>query len=416
MAALFITARWPHPLEEFSNGTALRMRAMMRGIQAASGALDMLLFAPSQWQPVPAVVEQIKADFLRLWGVQIDRLRVVNKAAVDDHPNELWRGYLRPMFGLHLQPEFARVGGPAQLQALAQVVDEFKPDCLFVHRLNCMLSVVRSGVRTPALLDLDDVEHKTFRRLLDIPPEWRAQHLRWGWLPALERGERLAVGRARASFVCSTLDRDYLRQRFASKTVHVLPNAMPVPVRVPLPPRPSVLYLGLMTYAPNKQGAEHLLGDIWPRVRAQHPQAVLRIAGKGCELIAGHGTPPAGVEFLGFVPDLQALYADSRVVVAPILTGGGTRVKIIEAVLYGRPVVSTTLGAEGLELSAARGELVIADEPAAFARAVVDLLRDDARAARIGAAGFEAGRSRCSEDVVHRIIGERIRALGSARP
>jgi glycosyltransferase involved in cell wall biosynthesis len=104
------------------------------------------------------------------------------------------------------------------------------------------------------------------------------------------------------------------------------------------------------------------------------------------------------------------------VVVAPILTGGGTRVKIIEAALYGRPVVSTTLGAEGLELSAGRGELVIADEPEAFAQAVADLLSDDALAARVGAAGFVAGRSHYSEEVVHRIIGERVRALAAGQP
>jgi glycosyltransferase involved in cell wall biosynthesis len=411
MATLFITARWPHPLATFSNGTALRMRAILRGLQTFAGGLDMLMFAPAQQGLNSGVGEEIKADLLRLWGVRVNRLRLVNKAAVDDRPSELWRGYIRPMLGLHLQPEFARVSGTAQLQALGQLVDEWKPECLFVHRLNCMLSVMRSGVQTPALLDLDDVEHKTFRRLLNIPPEWRAQHLKWGWLPALESGERLAVHRAQACFVCSALDRDYLRRRFGSRTVHVLPNAMPVPVRTPLPSQASVLYLGLMTYAPNLQGAEYLLREIWPRVRAQYPQALLRIAGNGCERIEGYRHPPAGVEFLGFVPDLRALYAESRVALAPILTGGGTRVKIIEAALHGRPVVSTSLGAEGLDLSADRGELLIADDGPAFARAIVGLLRDDALATRVGAAGFEVCKDLYGEDVVQRIIGEHLQAL-----
>jgi glycosyltransferase involved in cell wall biosynthesis len=139
------------------------------------------------------------------------------------------------------------------------------------------------------------------------------------------------------------------------------------------------------------------------------------VAGIGFQKVEGHAKPPPGVEFLGFVQDLDALYARSRVVVAPILTGGGTRVKIIEAALYGRPVVSTTLGAEGLELSAERGELVIADDGEVFAQAVVGLLRDNARAAKVGAAGFQACRNRYCEEVVHRIIQDRIRALGAAK-
>jgi glycosyltransferase involved in cell wall biosynthesis len=97
--------------------------------------------------------------------------------------------------------------------------------------------------------------------------------------------------------------------------------------------------------------------------------------------------------------------------VAPILTGGGTRVKIIEAALYGRPVVSTPLGAEGLNLSEDRGEIVMADDGPGFAQAIVGLLRDDALATRVGATGFEACQHRYGEEVVHQIIGEHLREL-----
>jgi glycosyltransferase involved in cell wall biosynthesis len=411
MKALFVSPRWPHPLSEFSNGTALRMRAILRGMQKATSQIDVLLHAPARLPLGPDLAPAIRDDLDRLWGVKVSNVRLVNRDVVDEHEKEWWRGYLRPAFGVRYQPEYARLIGPAPLAALRQAVAELRPDFLFAHRLNCMVAVQRLGSTLPVLFDLDDVEHKTFRRLLAIPPAWRAHYLKWGWLPTLEWCERRAIARASATFVCSTADRDYLSNRFHSESVHVLPNALPVPAGTPVPAEPTVLFVGMMSYLPNRQGVEHLLRDIWPRVRALHPQARLWVAGIGFETVQGHASPPPGVEFLGFVPDLHALYARSRVVVAPILTGGGTRVKIVEAALYGRPVVSTTLGAEGLELSAARGELVIADEPVAFAQAVVDLLRDDARAASIGAAGFEAGRSRYSEDVVHRIIGERIRAL-----
>jgi glycosyltransferase involved in cell wall biosynthesis len=411
MKALFISPRWPHPLSEFSNGTALRMRAILRGMQIAGTRIDLLLYAPPGLALEPDLPQTIRDDLDRLWGVKVSKVFLVNRDLVDEHQKEWWRGYLRPIFGVRYQAQFAQLLGPVPAAALRDAMAECRPDFLFAHRLNSMVAVRRSGTKLPVVFDLDDVAHKTFRRLLEIPPAWLASHLRWGWLPTLEWCERRAVARAAATFVCSSLDRDYLARRFRSRSVHVLPNALPVPVRTPVPAEPVVLFVGMMTYLPNRQGVEHLLREIWPRVRALHPEARLWVAGIGAETVDGHAQPPAGVEFLGFVPDLHALYARSRVVVAPILTGGGTRVKIVEAVLYGRPVVSTTLGAEGLDLSTERGEVVIADEPEAFARAIEALLRDDVLAARIGEAGFVAGRTHYGEEVVHRIVGERIRAL-----
>lgn len=107
--------------------------------------------------------------------------------------------------------------------------------------------------------------------------------------------------------------------------------------------------LGRVQLRAQSAGAEYLVHEIWPLVRQRLPSAQLRIAGKHCELIRGEGKPPEGVQaFWGFVPDLEDLYAQTRVVACPILSGGGTRIKIIEGALQGRPVASTTLGAEGL--------------------------------------------------------------------
>jgi hypothetical protein len=138
-----------------------------------------------------------------------------------------------------------------------------------------MYAVQRSGAKLPLLFDLDDVEHKTFRRFLAVPPTWRAHYLKWGWLPTLEWCERRAVARADTTFVCSTADRDYLSGRFHSKSVQVLPNALPVPPSTPLPAAPTVLFVGMMNYLPNQQGVEHLLRTIWPKVRALPTRAAL---------------------------------------------------------------------------------------------------------------------------------------------
>ena len=126
----------------------------------------------------------------------------------------------------------------------------------------------------------------------------------------------------------------------------------------------------------------HFVQDIWPRIAEAHPEA-------RCKIIGGRPPPSllalAGprVELTGFVSDLRPHLAAAAAVVVPLRLGGGTRLKIVEAMAMGKAIVSTTLGAEGIEAVPGR-DLLIEDEPAAFADAVNRLLADPDLAARIG--------------------------------
>jgi glycosyltransferase involved in cell wall biosynthesis len=111
--------------------------------------------------------------------------------------------------------------------------------------------------------------------------------------------------------------------------------------------------------------------------------------------------PPPGVEFLGFVSDLGALYRRTRVVCCPIQSGSGTRFKILEAASYGVPVVSTPIGAEGIDL-VPDAEIVLRSSATDLAEACLDLLRDDLRARTVGASARERVRARYSRDAVVR--------------
>ena len=102
------------------------------------------------------------------------------------------------------------------------------------------------------------------------------------------------------------------------------------------------------------------------------PNARLVLAGRGSEELTG-----PNVSSLGYVLDLNDVYANARVAIAPLRSGAGTRLKILEGLAHGVPVVSTSIGAEGLALEADR-DFVLADSPEAFASAVVRLLSDDA--------------------------------------
>jgi glycosyltransferase involved in cell wall biosynthesis len=184
------------------------------------------------------------------------------------------------------------------------------------------------------------------------------------------------------------------------------PPASPPPVEA------DVLFIGNFDHPPNADAVRFLVEDVVPR--AGRPIRV-RIAGRAIPpAIAALARP--GVEIAGALPDVRPALAAAAVVVAPVRFGTGMRGKVLEALGMGRPVVATTLGAEGLGAVAGR-HLLVADDAAAFAAALRGLLDDPARAARIGAAGRQLVESRFDWDAIaagHDEIYERV--LGSPGP
>ncbi len=138
-----------------------------------------------------------------------------------------------------------------------------------------------------------------------------------------------------------------------------------------------------MTYEPNIECVARLVRRIMPLVWQAVPQARLLVAGSGSDALAQADPADARIEYRGFVPDLDALYAQARVVCCPMVNGGGTRVKLIEAAAYGKPMVATSVGAEGLAFRHDE-ELLLHDDDAALAEACVRLLADDALCMRLG--------------------------------
>jgi len=145
-----------------------------------------------------------------------------------------------------------------------------------------------------------------------------------------------------------------------------------------------LVFNGALTYSANYDAMRYFLAEVYPLIRSQQPEVALTITGstQGVDL-AGLGMQP-GVRLSGYVDDVRPLVAGAWACVVPIRQGGGTRLKILEAMALGTPVVSTTKGAEGLDLAPGE-EILIADEPADFAAQVVRLLRDADLRARLAA-------------------------------
>jgi glycosyltransferase involved in cell wall biosynthesis len=214
--------------------------------------------------------------------------------------------------------------------------------------------------------------------------------------PLLRRRERLGAEQADLVTVVSTKDAERMPGR--PRELLVCPNGWEPTEQLPPSEEPTAVFVALMGWKPNIDAAVWLGRDVWPLVRARMPEARLLLVGRepSAEVRA---LASADIEVTGTVPDVRPYLARARVALAPLRSGGGTRLKVLEALDAGRPIVSTTIGIEGLEDLVGDGALV-ADDAQGFADRVVELLSDPERAAKAGDVGHETVAERYAWDRV----------------
>jgi len=239
---------------------------------------------------------------------------------------------------------------------------------------------VRSGAlsHSPVIVDVDDLDTQTYLSRAGVPGIPSSE------LRKLPRRARLLdrviqkwLPRATHLWVTSEEDRHAVGP---SRTT-VLPN---IPLSTPPGPLPTksdsntILFVGSMKFRVNTRATQRFVYHAWPKIKSLHPSAILRIVGSGMtpEHRANWSSVP-GVEPLGFVDDLRPLYADCAFVAVPIYEGGGTKIKVLEALTYGRSCVVTRHSHRGYEDSLRSGEsLLVADTETQFVDACVRLLRN----------------------------------------
>lgn len=229
-------------------------------------------------------------------------------------------------------------------------------------------------------------------------PEGAAFGSSWSDLVRLLRYEVRVCRRVDQLHMMSAADAGHLAPFLpdGARRMRVVPNAVDSGTFRPpkdAPERRGLLYVGNFQHLPNVDALEYFLLDVWPLIRLDHPRAELTVAGAHPPPRVRRLDGAPGVTVVGAVPDLRPCYHGHRLLVAPIRAGSGTRLKILEAFASGLPVVSTALGAEGIEAASGR-HLLIADEPAAFARAVGRLLDDDDLCRRLAAEAMTLARRR----------------------
>ncbi len=218
--------------------------------------------------------------------------------------------------------------------------------------------------------------------------------------------------------VMSAADRELLATLLPDRErrIRVIPNGVDTShfhPRPPASPGSGVLFVGSFPHLPNLDALDHFLAEVWPQVRRRLPGARLTVAGARPPQRVLELDGRDGIAVAGEVADLAPLYRGHRVLAVPLRAGSGTRLKILEAMACGLPVVSTTIGAEGIE--GRPGEhLLVADDPASFAEAVLTLLTDrSGTAARLADNGRELVLDRYDWD---RIAGRLVEAVAELEP
>lgn len=322
---------------------------------------------------------------------------------------------------LHRWPRIVRHFSRAELtRAVSELAAAQRFDVVHVERLFMTEAIAGLGrARALRVLDVDDLESAKARRDL-AAMSWRKPRT---WLLALDclklrRYESRTLRRFDQALVCSDLDRTALARRMTSgKAVTVRNGAeLDATVRAASDDGRTLLFFGALDYGPNVDAAMFLVREIWPRIRAALPGVRLQIAGKSpcAEVLALHNGDD--VQVTGYVNDKAELFASVTATVVPIRSGGGTRIKILEAMAAGKAVVSTRIGCEGID--ATDGEnILFGDTAEAFAEASVRLLRDAALRERLAAAGRELVRRHYDWSAIRRDFVARVReSLAVERP
>lgn len=242
---------------------------------------------------------------------------------------------------------------------------------------------------TPKVIFTHNVEAAIWRRHYEVAtnPIWRA--ISWQEWRKMEAAERRYLRLADHVLTVSETDRDAFASFLESEKLTVIPTGVDLDYFQPMPVQEtanSLVFTGSMDWLPNEDGILYFVEAILPLIKQQRPEVLLEVVGRTpSRKLQALAEREKSVRLTGWVEDIRPFVARGQVCIVPLRIGGGTRLKIFEAMAMGKAVVSTSVGAEGLPVR--HGEnILLADTPDDFARSVISLLRDSNRRKHLGAA------------------------------
>jgi len=246
-----------------------------------------------------------------------------------------------------------------------------------------------ASTSVPIVLFEHNVEHMIWKRLHQVEKRsWRRALLAVEWRK-MRRYEAEACARAGLTVAVSEADRALLTACAPGADIRAIPTGVDTSyfhLNGAAEAPATLVFTGSMDWYPNEDAILYFLDAILPQVRREVPGVSLAVVGRDPTERLRAAAAAAGVRVTGTVADVRPYVAEAAVYVVPLRVGGGTRLKIFEALAMGKAVVSTRIGAEGLPIVSDR-HFLQADSPAAFAQAVISLLKDSGRRRALGLAG-----------------------------
>lgn len=362
---LVVAPRFPLPLE---SGTQLRIYHTLAGLAEHFDVTVVALVQDGEGRDRVADVEALGVDVYTVAHSRSKRDALLRYGLTR-------RPYRTLKF---VTDEFRREVG--------RLLAEHTFDCVWVHFLTT-LPVLPPDVTAPVVLDQHNADRRYWEsfddggageRLFARVNRWKLRRLQRRWEDRLDAV--LSVSEADA----------VATRRWADCPVWTVPNGVDLdrfsPTRPAADAAPRALFVGSLDVRMNVEAVEWFVEDAWPTVRARHPGATFHVVGRNPTPAVESLDDRSGVTVVGHVPEVVSHYDEAAAVVAPFRLGGGTKLKVLEALAMERPLVATPTGVTGIDVADGTHTLV-RDRTEGFADAVADLLGDPERRARLGVRG-----------------------------
>ena len=298
----------------------------------------------------------------------------------------------------------ARYNVPAYRKKIRQLLSSINFDLVHYEMLHT--AQFFSETDLPRVLAQQNVDSAIWRRLKSetIRPLYKFAY--WTQQLAFHRYERVMSPKFDAITCTSEIDAAVFQEHCPEDTVKVIPNGVDITHFQPdyeAEEPAHLIYIGSMDWYPNEDAVSFFIEEVFPKIQKEVPEVKFSIVGGNptarIKTLAGK----EGITVTGRVDEIKPYFSKATVFVVPLRIGSGTRLKILEALAMGKAVVSSTVGAEGLNLKDGE-EIFIADDPKNFAAAVIQLITDSALRRSIG----KNGRARVEKDYDWQNIGQKL--------
>ncbi|MGH9395381.1 MAG: glycosyltransferase family 4 protein [Terriglobia bacterium] len=402
MRILFLGLSPPYPP---LNGHRLRTWAMIRALASEGHQVTLLSFADPAKEiepdnPLQHLCERVELVAApRSSGNLLAAYAARFRSLVSPFPHGAWR--------------FRSSHFKSRVRELLQR-DPF--DVVLCDGVYNMINVPEA-LSVPLVLNKDDVAHIIIERYLRLETNLIRKFYASLEYRKVRAWEQNSSRRCAAIWACSEHDRALLEICCPGARIEVIPNVVDTGYYAPVDEddkdAKTILFQGGMDWHPNRDAVDFFVSAVLPDLRRLAPGVTFTIAGRGLPHgFHGRFAQFGDVRFTGTVPDMRSEIAKSSVCVVPLRIASGTRLKILEAAAMSKPIVSTHIGAEGLDFTPGT-EILLADEPKEFAKAVVTLLKDRALRESMGQAARRRVEKRYSIEALRVAVREALSTLAA---